>query len=270
MTSVGATRSLFASVTAPGSVWIIDLDGVIWLSGEPIGDVADAVGRLRRADLTTAFATNNSAPTTQDLLDRLDRVGILAAPEDLASSAAAAASLLQPGDTALVLAEGGVLEALANRGVEVRSQGPVDAVVVGWTREFTFDRLAHAASAVRGGARLIATNDDPTHPTPDGVLPGSGALLAAVVTASGTDAQVAGKPYQPMIDLIRAHHRDVAVVVGDRPSTDGLLAEALGAPFALVLTGVTATGDPIDPAAQFIAADLGDLVRGAIDRDGPS
>ena len=108
MTSVGTTRSLLASVTIPGSVWIIDLDGVIWLSGEPIGDVADAVARLRRAGVTTAFATNNSAPTTQDLLDRLDRVGILAASEDLASSAAAAASLLQPGDTAFVLAEGGV------------------------------------------------------------------------------------------------------------------------------------------------------------------
>jgi 4-nitrophenyl phosphatase len=263
MTSIGSTRSVLASVTTPGSVWIIDLDGVIWLSGEPIGDVAGAVARLRQAGVTAAFATNNSAPTTQDLLDRLSRVGIAAVPEDLASSAEAAASLLDPGDSAFVMAEAGVREALAARGVNVRDAGPVDAVVVGWTRAFDFDLLTRAATAARESGRLIGTNEDPTHPTPDGLVPGGGSLVAAVATASGLTPQIAGKPHRPMADHIRAKFGigadgRPALAVGDQPRTDGRLAEQLGVPFALVDSGVTRPGAPVDSVP--VAARMSDFV----------
>lgn len=269
MTSVGTARSLLASVMIPGAVWIIDLDGVIWLSGEPIGDVAGAVARLKRAEVRTVFATNNSAPTIQALLDRLTRIGIDAAPEDLATSADAAASLLQPGDRAFVLAEGGVLESLAARGVNVVGEGPVDAVVVGWTRSFDFDWLAAAATAARTGGRLIGTNEDPTHPTPDGLLPGSGALLAAVATASGITPQIAGKPHRPIADLIRtrfglAPGGPPALVVGDQPGTDGRLAQQLEIPFALVDSGVTAAGTNVEDVTVSVrAADFVALVDAA-------
>jgi 4-nitrophenyl phosphatase len=243
-------RSLLASVTTPGSVWVIDLDGVIWLSGEPIGDAAGAVARLRHAGVTTAFATNNSAPTTRDQVDRLGRVGITASANDLASSAEAAASLLAPGDTAFVMAEAGVLEALAARGVKVRDDGPVDAVVVGWTRSFDFDLLTRAATAARDSGRLIGTNEDPTHPTPDGLVPGGGSILAAVATASGITPRIAGKPHRPMADHIREKFGigsggRAALAVGDQPRTDGRLAEQLGIPFALVDSGVTRPGTPV-------------------------
>ncbi len=105
--------------------------------------------------------------------------------------------MLEPGSTALVCADGGVLEALAARGVSVLDQGPADAVVVGWTRRFDFELLATAATAVRQGARFIGTNEDPTHPTPDRLLPGSGAILAAVATAAQATPEVAGKPHEP-------------------------------------------------------------------------
>ena len=155
------------------------------------------------------------------------------------TSAQAAAGLVEPGATVLALADGGVPEALDERGVIVVEAGPADAVVVGWTHRFDFDRLADAATAVRDGARLIGTNEDPTHPTPHGLMPGAGALLAAVATAVGVDPEVAGKPHQPMADLMTGRASDVVVVVGDRPATDGLLARRLGVPFALVLSGVT-------------------------------
>ena len=150
MTSIGSSRSVLASVTVPGSVWIVDLDGVIWITGEPIGDAADAVARLTRAGITVVYATNNSAFTTQTLLDRLARIGISAEPEQLATSADATASLLQPEDTVFVLAEGGVLESLSNRGVEVGGSGPFDAAVVGWTHSFDFDSLSAAATRCPG------------------------------------------------------------------------------------------------------------------------
>ena len=267
----GASPSVDAFADA--SLWIVDLDGVVWLTGEPIGDIAGAVADLRSRGIRLAFATNNSAPTTRELLARLDRIGVSATAADLATSAGAVASMLQPGQKALVLAEDGVLEALGERGVQVvgagtGSRGPggdathdavVDAAVVGWTHHFDFDSLAATAAAARDSGRLIGTNEDPTHPTPDGLMPGSGALLAAVATASGVDPQIAGKPHQPMASMMKGKFGfddgDPSVLmVGDQPRTDGALAERLGLPFALVDSGVTppgADGFDVPVAARF-------------------
>ncbi len=240
--------------------WLVDLDGVVWLAGEPIDRVGEAVARLRERGVRVVFATNNSAPTLDELVARMRRAEIAVTPEDLLTSAQAAASLVARGDRVLALADGGAREALVGRGAELVEDGPVDAVVVGWTHEFTFDRLAQAATAVREGARLIGTNEDPTHPTPRGLLPGAGALLVSVEAASGRRAEVAGKPHHPMIELVTTRCGEVTAVVGDRPSTDGLLAGRLGAPFALVLSGVTAPGDRADPAPDVVAGDLFELV----------
>jgi glycerol-1-phosphatase len=248
---------------ASASLWIVDLDGVLWLAGEPIGDIAGAVSALRHRGARVVFATNNSAPTSAELVARLERVGVAAGPEDLATSASAVASMLQPGDTVKVLAEGGVVEALGHRGVAMVESGPVDAAVVGWSRSFDFDILAAVATAARTSGRLIATNQDPTHPTPTGLLPGSGALVAAVATASGVTPEVAGKPNPPMAAMLK--HRfgftdgDPSVVlVGDQPDTDGRLAQVLGIPFALVDSGVTPPGAAVDDVP--VALRLADFV----------
>jgi len=241
--------------------WIVDLDGVVWLAGTPIPGCDEAVRRLRAAGVRVLFVTNNSAPTMEELLARLARVGIDAEADDLVTSAQAAAQLLEPGQRALALADGGATQALAARGVELVEGAPADAVVVGWTHNFDFARLTLAARVIRDGARLIGTNEDSTHPTPEGLLPGSGALLAAVATASDTVPEVAGKPHRPIVDLIRRRTDDTALVVGDRPSTDGALAAALDVPFALVLSGVTASADAEPPAPDFCAPDLLALVN---------
>ncbi len=251
---------------SPGGTWVLDLDGVVWLTGEPIPGAPEAVAALRGAGDRVLFATNNSAPTQSEMLARFDRAGIQARADELVTSAQALAGVIEPGSRAMVLGEGGVLEALAGRHVSVVDDGPVDAVVVGWTHDFDFDTLARAASAVRGGARLVATNDDPTHPTPGGIQPGTGALLAAVATAAGVAPLVAGKPHRPFVDLVSGRTERVAVVVGDRPATDGLLAVGLDAPFALVFSGVTPAGSPVsDPAPAASAPDLGTLVASVLD-----
>ncbi len=235
------------------SLWIVDLDGVVWLTGEPIGPVGDAVAALRARGIHVVFATNNSAPTSGELVARLRRIGIESTADDLATSAAAVASLLDEGQRVTVLAEGGVHESLAARGVEIvdptsavgRGHGrPSEAAVVGWSRSFDFGSLAATATAARHSGRLIATNEDPTHPTPDGLMPGSGALLAAVATASGVTPEIAGKPHTPMASLMQERFGfsvgDASVVmIGDQPGTDGRLAQRLGIPFGLVDSGVT-------------------------------
>jgi glycerol 3-phosphatase-2 len=237
-----------AAMFASATLWIVDLDGVVWLSGEPIGDVCGAIMALRSRGVRVVFATNNSAPTTEELLARLDRFGVTSTAADLATSAGASASLLHPGQSVKVLAEGGVLEALDARGVTTVERGAADAAIVGWSRSFDFDSLASTASVARSSGRLIATNEDPTHPTPAGLVPGAGALLAAVATASGIVPEIAGKPHEPMAALMKSafgfEEGDHSVVmIGDQPRTDGRLADRLKIPFGLVDSGVTRPGD---------------------------
>ena len=238
-----------AATTGPPVAWILDLDGVIWLSEQPIAGSAEAIAALRDAGHRVIFLTNNAGPEVSELVTKLEGMGVPATPDEVVTSAQAAASLLEPGSTALLCAGPGVREALEARGVKVVRDGDADAVVVGFHRDFDYERLTAAFQAVHHGARLIGTNDDTTYPTPDGPIPGGGAILAAVVAAAGVEAEVAGKPYAPMAELLAERLRLVdergssggdTILVGDRPSTDGLMARRLEVPFALVLSGVTA------------------------------
>jgi len=245
-------------------VWILDLDGVVWLSDDVIPGVPEAISRLREAGHTILFLTNNSSRRVGDLVEKFEGMGIPVDAEEIVTSAQAAATMLEPGSVALVCAGDGVREALGVRGVKTVDAGPADAVVVGFHKEFDYDRLNAAYQAIRGGARLIGTNDDTTYPTPDGPIPGGGALLASVAAAAGVEPEVAGKPYQPMAEAVLARIGGAAehgMVVGDRPDTDGLMAQRLGLPFALVFTGVTSEDDlPVEPEPQLTAPDLATLV----------
>jgi len=242
--------------------WVLDLDGVVWLSDRPIPGSPEAVRALRDGGEHVVLVTNNSSLTVAQYLDKLERMGVPTAAEDLVTSAQVAAGLVEPGSKVLVVAGDGVREALAARNVAVVDDGVADAVIVGYTRAFDYEVLARAMHAVRAGARLIGTNHDPTYPTPDGVLPGAGSLVASVAYASGVEAVIAGKPNQPMVDEVRRRFGQVDAMVGDQPATDGLLARRLGARWMLVLSGVTRPTDlPVDPAPDVVGADLATLVR---------
>jgi len=249
-----------AAVTDGPCVVLCDLDGVVWLSHQPIIGSVDAVARLRAAGHRVLFVTNNSAARVEVQEAALEAIGIPAAG-DVLTSAQAAALLIEPGERVLVCGGEGVVQAVGTRrATVVDGSGAVDVVVVGYHRTFDYEGMLVASRAARNGARLIGTNDDATYPTPEGPIPGGGAILASIVTASGKTPVVAGKPHEPMAALVRAVVGDVeakrAVMVGDLPETDGLMASTLGCRYAHVESGVTAPGTVVTPTPDLVAVNL--------------
>jgi 4-nitrophenyl phosphatase len=250
-------------------VVVCDLDGVIWRGEQPIPGAAEGVADLRAAGLRVGFVTNNSSQPVAEVVAKLEGAGVHADAEHVITSAQAAASLLAESlSTAapvLACAGAGVVEALEAVGLTVVDKEPADAVVVGLHRNFDFDELDRSSAAVRAGARFVATNLDATYPVAGGMIPGSGAIAAAVATASGRQPDVAGKPEAPMAAVVRERLGATGVVVGDRPTSDGAFANTLGWPFALVLSGVTSDppvpgGEAVpSPPPPFVADDLGSL-----------
>lgn len=242
---------------------VCDLDGVVYLGSEPVPGAGEALSRMEAAGHEILFCTNNSVRTRQATADKIRRLsGYPARPEQVLSSATAGAALAasSPGP-ALVVGGPGIFEALEEVGIDV-TDDPDQArvVVVGLDREITYQRLADASRAVRAGARLVATNHDATFPTPDGQLPGAGSIVAAVETASGVAAEVAGKPHPAMRELIRRRVADRPVwLVGDRPDTDLQMAVAEGWRAVLVLTGVAGSADGVEPPPEVVAASLADV-----------
>jgi HAD superfamily hydrolase (TIGR01450 family) len=243
--------------TMPG--WAFDLDGVLWRGATPIPGGVAAVRTLQARRDPVVFVTNFSYSPVAELEGRLDALGI-AGRGAVITSAQAAASLVAPGERALVCAGPGVAEALEQRGATVVHEGAADVVVVGYDPAFDYHRLTVACRAVWGGARLVGTNGDTTYPGPEGLLPGGGALVAAVATATGVEPTIAGKPHAPMVALVRDRTGPDGVMVGDRADTDGGFARALGYRFALVLSGVTSDAAHLDPSPDLVADDASGIL----------
>ena len=238
---------------------LCDLDGVVWLMHQPIAGSVNAIQLLKNAGHRVLFVTNNSYSVISDQENALAKIGI-DAHNDVVTSSQAAGALLRKGERVLLGGGPGAVEAVKNAGAVLAGRSDdqtdseidqeVDTVMVGFHPSFDYRGLTRLSQAVRNGARLIATNDDATYPTPRGLIPGGGSILASVVAASGVQPIIAGKPHQPMADLVRqvlgVTDLSDAWMVGDRPSTDGLFAQTVGCKFAQVLTGISSLNDVSD------------------------
>lgn len=259
------------SLVDPYDSILFDLDGVLFRGSVRISGAPETVEALRSLGKGVVFMTNNASRTPEQVAEQLARVGITASPDEIETAALTAARVLAQRGLRKVFAIGqdGVLEALGRAGIAVVAleDGP-EAVVVGLDRAITYDKLRDASLAVQRGARLVATNGDTTFPAEDGLWPGAGALLAAVVATTGATPEVLGKPDAAIFrsSLERAGGGR-PLVVGDRLDTDIAGAVALGWDSLLVLTGVTAAADietsDIRPTyvAQDVTALLGEPPR---------
>jgi HAD superfamily hydrolase (TIGR01450 family) len=240
---------------------------------EPVPGSVEAVASLREAGKRVAFATNNPRRAGEEYVTKLWGIGIQASLGDVVTVGGAVQHLFaetRRGRTAFVVGTDALRGHVADAGVRVLNgtdlASRAELVLVGGTDELTFADLRDATLAVRRGAELFATSRDATYPMPEGMWPGTGAILAAVETATGANAQIIGKP-EPQLFLTAVDRLGDGrtLVVGDSLDTDIAAAAAAGLDAALVLTGAgtaEASGEA-DPKPVAVADSLADLVARA-------
>jgi len=224
--------------------WLMDMDGVLVHEEQAIPGAAEFLARLTARGTPFLVLTNNSIYTRRDLAARLRSSGLDVPEEAIWTSALATARFLEdqrPGGSAFVIGEAGLTTALHAAGYTLTERDP-DYVVLGETRTYSFERLTRAIRLITSGARFIATNPDPTGPTPDGPLPATGSVAALISRATGVQPYFVGKPNPLMmrsaLNAIEAHSEDTAMI-GDRMDTDVISGLEAGLETVLVLTGVT-------------------------------
>jgi glycerol-1-phosphatase len=294
MGPAGPTRTRPVAVPEPGALAasyrgiVLDLDGVVYLGDTVVPAAPAALEGVRGLGVRVVFVTNNSSRPPERVAEKLGRLGVKAAVEEVLTSADATVHLLG-GEQGLrgtrVLVVGGpglrqALEAAGARLVDPSAWRRAEVVAVGFDPELTYEKVRAAALAIRAGARFVGSNPDTTLPTPEGFWPGAGATLAMLEAATGTRPEVAGKPQRALFDTAaEALGPGPYLMVGDRADTDLDGARRLGWSTALVLSGALGPGDLPDLAAapDHLLADVGGLldppgpvVRQATPAEGPA
>ncbi|MGH3822299.1 MAG: HAD-IIA family hydrolase [Pseudonocardiaceae bacterium] len=246
---------------------LLDLDGTIMCGAQPVGEAPAVVNELRQAGRVVQFITNNASRAPDEVAKHLTAFGVQATPDEVLTSAQAAVELLAtqlPAGVAVLVVGSAALAAAVQsvglRPVTAASEQPV-AVVQGHSPETGWAQLAEACLAIRGGAMWIACNVDRTLPTERGLLPGNGAMVAALQAATDCEPTVAGKPARPLLDTaVNRTGAQRPLVVGDRLDTDIAGARAAGLDSLLVLSGVSDTvallAAPPEQRPSHVGADL--------------
>jgi glycerol-1-phosphatase len=261
----GALASRFRGV-------VFDLDGVVYRGDQVVEAAPAALDQVRGLGVAVAFVTNNSYRPPELVVEKLHRLGVKAAPEEVLTSAQALVRLLGgPAglDGVKVMVVGGpglrqALEAAGARLADGSAWPDTEVVAVGFDPELTYARVRDATLAIRAGARFVGSNPDTTLPTPEGFWPGAGATLALLQASTGVRPEVAGKPERALLDTAAAAiGPGPYLMVGDRADTDLDGAHRLGWSTALVLSGVTGLADLPDLtiAPDHVLADLAGLLE---------
>ncbi len=252
---------------------ILDMDGVLWADSQALIDLPATFSRFKERNLAVTLATNNSTRTVEQYLEKLAGFGVIVEPWQVITSALAVAELLAgrfPAETPLFAIGGeGLMQALKAKGFEilpVEKAPEAEAVVFGIDRAINFEKMVEATLLVRAGKPFYATNADKTFPTPRGQIPGAGAWLSIITTASGIEPTIAGKPQTAMLQIALDRlgtPKETTYVIGDRLETDIAGGQALGCPTALVLTGIATReqGEAWRPKIDIIGESLWALVR---------
>ena len=247
--------------------YLMDMDGVLVHEEQLVPGADVFLDRLHELGRRYLVLTNNSIYTPRDLAARLALTGLAVPPEAIWTSALATAQFLdsqRPNGTAYVVGEAGLTTALHQVGYILSERDP-DYVVLGETRSYSLQRITHAIRLIVAGARFIATNPDPTGPSPDGILPATGSVAALIQRATGVAPYFVGKPNPLMMrEALRAidAHSQSTVMIGDRMDTDIVAGMEAGMQTILVLTGITSReeADRFPYRPSLVVESVADLV----------
>lgn len=254
------------------TTFLLDLDGVVYVGEKPVPGARSALRRLRKRGKTLRFLTNDPCPTREGVAACLDRLGIKASVQEVVTCGWATALYLRRSGvrSAYVVGSEGLGQELACAGIQITGDEDTEAVVVGCDERVSYSDIRRAVRLIGRGARFIATNEDPTFPTPDGPAPATGAIVAAVRTASGEEPHVVGKPHAAMFEAALSDlDPTAAVMIGDRLATDIVGARHQGIA-ALLLNRETGTARPDseEAAPDLVIASLEALFKRSIVADG--
>ncbi|MDN4642073.1 HAD-IIA family hydrolase [Agreia sp. PsM10] len=224
--------------------WLTDMDGVLVHENRALPGAAELLQQWRDEGKPYLVLTNNSIYTPRDLSARLRASGLEVPEEAIWTSALATASFLKsqmPGGSAFVIGEAGITTALHEAGFIMTDTDP-DYVVVGETRNYSFEAITRAIRLISAGARFIVTNPDATGPSAEGPMPATGAVAALITKATGMEPYVVGKPnpmmFRSALNRIGAHSENTGMI-GDRMDTDVVAGIEAGLHTILVLTGIS-------------------------------
>ena len=239
-----------ASLATAYDLLMFDLDGVVYVEGHAVEHAAMSIAEAREAGAHVAFITNNASRTPDQVATHLRELGVSASPEDVVTSAQAAARLLReqhgPGAPVAVLGDEGLTWAVREAGLEPVLVGDPRAVAVvsGYAPQVRWGVIMRAATLIRNGLPYVATNADLTLPIDSGLAPGHGLLVRLISEFAEVTPQVAGKPEPPLLDETRLRVAgDHPLMVGDRLDTDIEGAHRAGTDSLLVMTGVSGLTD---------------------------
>jgi len=250
---------------------LVDLDGVVWIGREPVPGATEALRTLIDGGKEIVFVTNNPARPPSSYVERLRDMGVPVPDGRVVTAgvvtAKLAAGAVGAGGSAFVIGAPGFKETAAEAGLELLEGEPAreaDAVLVSGHREFDYEELLTATLALQGDAGLFGTSHDPTLPMPGGEWPGTGAILAAVETASGMTAEIGGKPERHLFERACAliPGADRVAMVGDRLASDIAGGHRAGLETVLVLSGAgtRAEAEAADPRPDHTIEDLAGLL----------
>ncbi len=228
--------------------FICDMDGVIYHGNKLLPGVTEFVNWLKKAEKHFLFLTNSSERAPRELQEKLARLGLEVDKKHFYTSALATAAFVAkqtPGSTAYVIGETGLINALYDAGITMNDVDP-DYVIVGESRNYTYENILRAVKFVQQGAKLIGTNPDLTGPTEQGIVPSTGALISPIEQATGNKAYFVGKPNPLMMRTALKKigcRREETVIVGDRMDTDIVAGLESEITTVLVLSGVTSRED---------------------------
>ncbi len=248
---------------------ILDMDGVLWRGPEPLGDLTQIFKDIDQHGIKVTLATNNATRSVSQYIEKLAGFGVSVHPWQIINSGLATAAFLHKqfpaGGPVYIIGGSGLVDTLRDAGFFM-SQDPPLAVIVSMDRDFSYEKLAAAQAKILGGALFVGTNPDLTFPSPEGLTPGAGSILAAVQAASGREPVMIGKPQPEMFRLALERLAILpgeALVVGDRLETDIAGGQAAGCQTGLVLSGVTTepAGLAWSPPPTYIEPDLTSLLQ---------